>query len=182
MHLDPLYIQALPHLSHTGSSDHLEGVLELSSIDIGTRHFTLEHGIAYQVDLTNTGEAVLLSGKATAVVQTQCDRCLTPTALSLTGEVEGYFLFDTATVANGDSLEVYEEVDRDGRIDIAPPILAAIVVELPTVTVCGPSCEGAVSLVSDNDATSHTADEGDTEPESPFAALKDFKFEQEASE
>lgn len=178
MHLDPLYIQALPHLSHTGSGEHLEGVLDLPSIDIGTRHFALEQGISYQVDLTNTGEAILLSGKATALLKTHCDRCLKPTELDLTGEVEGYFLFDTATVANGDSLEVYEEVDRDGRIDIAPPLLAAIVVELPTVTICGPSCEGAVSLVPQNETADSKVADDDIQVQSPFAALKDFKFEE----
>lgn len=186
MHLDALYVQVLPRLSHTGSSEHLNGVFNLPSIEVGTRHFDVPEGISYEIDLTNTSEAILLSGTATACLATRCDKCLEPATLALTGEVQGYFLFDASSADDGESLEVYEEVDRDGRIDIAAPLLAAIVVELPTVALCKPQCEGiegielesieATGLVEEADLSSQE----DTPKESPFAALKDFKFEDSA--
>lgn len=178
MHLEPLYISVLPRLAHTGSAEHAEGHYDLASIDIGNRHFGLSEGIAYEVDLVNTGEAVLLSGKASAELDTICDRCLKPSKLALSGEVQGYFLFDKESVEETEGLEVYEEVDRDGCVDIAPPLLAAIVVELPTVTVCGTDCSGpAIPLAEepDDEPTAHQSDA--INPESPFAALKDFKFD-----
>lgn len=180
MNLEPLYVQVLPRLAHTGSAEQMQGTLDLTSIDVGHRHFDLAQGIDYDISLTNTGEAVLLSGQASATLATFCDRCLNPTELKLAGEVQGYFLFDVATAPESEGLEVYEEVDKKGRIDIAPCVLAAIVVELPTVTLCGPQCEGPAAELKE----ASTAIESDLEasedinPESPFAALKDFKFEE----
>ena len=179
MDLDPLYRQVLPRLTNTGATDQAVGVLDVQSIDIGHRHFDVPEGIAYDVSLVNTGEAILLSGRATAALGTSCDRCLEPTQLSITGEVQGYFLFDPSSIKSGESLEEYEAVDSDGRVDLAPPILAAIVFELPTVTLCNPDCVG-VTAPEDTDTVDDVQDEDefDAEPPSPFAALKDFKFDE----
>lgn len=182
MHLEPLFVQVLPRLLRTGSEEHVTGVLAIPSIDVGTRHFALTEGIAYDLDLINTGEAVLLSGRASAELNTTCDRCLKPTELNLVGEVQGYYLFDKASVEETEGLEVYEEVDREGRVDLAPPILAAIVVELPTVTVCGPDCSGPdKAFIHEQSELEHAdsveRDEDGINPESPFAALKDFTFD-----
>lgn len=190
MHLDPLLIQVLPRLSHTGSSESTQGVLLLPSIDIGHRHFALAEGIAYDALLTNTSEAILLTGKARAEVDTTCDRCLEPTKLQVEGELQGYYLFDGSVVEDGEGLEINEEVDRNGRVDIAPPVLAAIVIELPSVTLCSSDCSGLlVDVQEDADAEeeaavqaakSQAAEDKTAEDKliaSPFAALKDFKFE-----
>lgn len=176
MELTPLYIQVLPRLSRTGSIEHLEGVYEFSRIEIGSRCFDLS-GIDYNIDLTNTGEAVLLTGQASAELNTSCDRCLQPAKLDITGETQGYFLFEKESVEDTDGLEVHEEVDRDGRIDIAPALLAAIVIELPTVTLCRPECEGIAPAAEAGEQGAEDKAE-DTPPASPFAALKDFKFDE----
>ncbi len=182
MHLDPLYIQVLPQLRDTGNTEHTQGALDVSSIVIGHRHFDVPKGILYDANLVNTGEAVLLSGTATAELQTNCDRCLEPAQLNITGEIQGYFLFDKASVKDGESLEEYEEVDKKGRVDIAPPLLAAIVFEIPTVALCKPDCEGieGVEVFDDSESSSDAEEHGTEEgsPPSPFAALKDFKFEE----
>ena len=176
MNLEPLFIQVLPYLSHTGATEHVQGVLELSDINIGHRHFVALEGIAYDANLINTGEALLLRGTASARLDTTCDRCLEPASLVLTGEIQGYYLFDPKKTKAEDGLEEYEEVDSDGRVDLAPPILAAIVFELPTVVICTPECKG-ISVVSTSDT-----DESETaaaeDPPSPFAALKDYKFDE----
>ena len=172
MELKPLYIKVLPKLNETGSCDKVQGVMPLASIDVGFRHFTVSEGIAYDVSLVNTSEAVLVSGKATALLATPCDRCLEDTELSLSGEIQGYYLFDPIDAPGTEQLEVYEMVDTEGRIDLAPPILAAIVYELPPVTHCRSDCEG-IPLEAIEDA-----DPVGIEKENPFAALKDFKFDQ----
>ena len=176
MHLEPLLIQVLPRLAHTGSFDEVKGTLDLSSIDIGHRHFDVPEGISYDLLLTNTGEAVLLSGKAKAELKTKCDRCLEILNLDITGETQGYYLFDKASVKEGESREEYEEVDRKGRIDIAPVLLAAVVFEIPTVNFCKADCKG---IEFEDPAQEEQAESKVEEaPPSPFAALKDFKFEE----
>ncbi|MDR1359107.1 MAG: YceD family protein [Coriobacteriales bacterium] len=171
MHLDPLFIQVLPQLRTLGSTQQAQGVLPVSSIDIGHRHFELPEGIAYEASLANTGEGVLLSGTASAELATSCDRCLEPAALQITGEIQGYFLFQKPRGERDQGLEEYEAVDAKGRIDIAPPILAAIVFEIPTVTLCQPDCDGGSTQAS---AAEPPDDAPSSEAPSPFAALKDF--------
>ena len=183
MYLDPLYIQVLPRLANTGSTLELQGVLPIKSIDIGFRHFDVPGGINYDVNLFNTSEAVLLSGTAAASLSTNCDRCLEHTELSLAGEVQGYYLFDPSHTPGEEQLESYESVDREGHIDIAPPILAAIVYELPTVTLCKPDCEGILLRLVQSPDPAEAVEEGiegedGIDPESPFAALKDYRFEE----
>ena len=175
MNLEPLYVQALPYLTRTGATEHVTGVLDVFSIDIGHRHFVSAQGLSYDASLVNTGEALLLSGKASTILDTSCDRCLEPTRLDITGEIQGYYLFDASKVKAGDGLEEYEEVDSDGRVDLAPPILAAIVFEIPTVVLCEASCSG-IALSPDAEAAIEEVD--NEKPPSPFEALKDFKFEE----
>ncbi|MDR2035552.1 MAG: DUF177 domain-containing protein [Coriobacteriales bacterium] len=179
MNLDPLYLQVLPRLANTGSAEQARGVLTLASIDVGHRHFDVPQGIVYDADLVNTSEAILLSGTASAVLHTKCDRCLEDTQLSITGEIQGYYLFDTTHAPGEEKLEAYEVVDPSGRIDIAPPVLASIVFELPTVTLCREDCEGVSAQPSPSSAGEESAEvsgEGADgyNPESPFAALKDL--------
>jgi len=188
MHLDPLYIQVLPRLLNTGSSEHIEGDLSITRIDVGFRHFDVPEGIVYDANLVNTSEAILLSGTASAELVTSCDRCLEATKLNISGEIQGYYLLEPAPEPDGEKLEVYELVDSRGRIDIAPPILAAVVYELAPVTLCKPDCEGVISLDGEDSQGSpalSTADGGDSvpktddiNPESPFAALRDYRFDE----
>ncbi|MCL2530366.1 MAG: DUF177 domain-containing protein [Coriobacteriia bacterium] len=182
MQLDPLYIQVLPRLTNTGSNEHAEGALPLTSIEIGFRHFQVAEGIGYDINLTNTSEAILLSGTATANLSASCDRCLESTEISLTGEIQGYYLFEPLEEPGDDKLETYEMVDSSGRIDIAPPLLAAIVYELPPVTLCRADCEGLISEAPlgapvAESAKVDPATDG-INPESPFAALKDYPFDE----
>jgi len=182
MQLDPLYIQVLPRLTNTGSNEHAQGTMPLTSINIGFRHFQVAEGIGYDINLTNTSEAILLSGTATASLTTSCDRCLESASLSISGEIQGYYLFEPLEKPGEEKLEVYELVDSSGRIDIAPPLLAAIVYELPPVTLCSADCEGLAVPESPEELATESADEAlETDginPESPFAALKDYPFDE----
>jgi len=182
MHLDPLYIQVLPKLTNTGSSERVQGVFPLASIEVGFRRFEVTGDISYDARLTNTSEAILLDGTATARLASTCDRCLEKTELSISGEIQGYYLFEPIEVPEDEKPEVYELVDTAGRIDIAPPVLAAIVYELPLVTLCKPDCEGlapeGAQVVRPADNEESELEASGMNPESPFAALKDFPFEE----
>ncbi|MDR1088810.1 MAG: YceD family protein [Coriobacteriales bacterium] len=171
MQLDPLYIQALPGMRTLGSTQQAQGVLAVSSIDIGHRHFELPEGIAYEANLSNTGEAVLVSGTATAQLATSCDRCLEPAILDITGEIQGYFLLQKPRSERDRGLQEYECVDEKGRIDIAPAVLAAIVFEIPTVALCQPDCDGGSTQAH---VAEPLSDAPDTNTPSPFSALKDL--------
>ncbi|MCL2806979.1 MAG: DUF177 domain-containing protein [Coriobacteriia bacterium] len=181
MQLDPLNIQVIPRLVNTGSADQTQGVLPLANIAVGHRQFGVLGGISFDANLLNTSEAILLNGTATACLTTCCDRCLENTQLSITGELQGYYLFEPLATQD-EELEVYEMVDAKGYIDIAPSILAAIVHELPPVTLCAQDCKGITILSTDDASHDNSVQEkgeaGKVNPLSPFAALKDFKIDE----
>lgn len=186
MQLNAYFVQVLPCLREIGDMEQARGTLDIADIDIGHRHFEVPGGIAFDANLVNTGEAVLLSGTASAELDTNCDRCLEPVRLCLTGEIQGYFLFDRESVKDGERLEEYEAVDRKGRVDIAPSVLAAIVFEIPTVTLCRADCPGIAREAAEDEPGAADGEEAGTSeadgvnPLSPFAVLKDFEFEDQA--
>lgn len=142
MHLEPLPIKVLNNLAHTGDSESYTGTLALTVLDVGSRHFEVPQGIDYTVTLTNTGEAILLSGNAQARLHSSCDRCLEDAQLTLEGTVEGYYLLNNRPAATAEMDGDCEKVDNSGSIDIAPQLVAAIVVELPARVLCSPQCPG----------------------------------------
>ena len=47
--------------------------------------------LAWQVDVTNTGDALLVAGTVEGEATTSCARCLDEFSFPVTGEIEGYY-------------------------------------------------------------------------------------------
>ena len=142
MELEALPIKVRRKLAETGTRLEQNGNYPLSKLSLGRRELALANGIDYDVTLTNTGEAILLAGNATAIMLGKCERCLEDALFEIKGDVEGYYLFyPPSREAQKDDYS-QGTVDSEGRVDIAPEIVAAIVVELPTVLLCSPDCPG----------------------------------------
>jgi uncharacterized protein len=185
MELTPFEIKLLPNLTNTGASELRQDVYQLDSLDVGARHFELKGGIDYDVNFTNTGEAILLTGYAQAELESACDRCLESVVTVINGQVEGYYLLEEPVGDPEDDSEgEFEFISKDGLIDLAPALLAAIVFELPAVVLCDPDCKGICPECGANlnigrcDCTKHESttppDQDDINPNSPFAQLKDL--------
>jgi uncharacterized protein len=147
MQLTAFEYKLLPTLASLASSVTLEGTYPLTSLKKGARNFSLDKGINYHLQLTNTGGAVLLSGTACASLRGECDRCLGSAELTITGEVQGYLVFatsqqDAANARLDDAEAEFTVVDKDGSVNLAPFIYAAIVYELPQMVLCDPACAG----------------------------------------
>ncbi|MDR3052488.1 MAG: YceD family protein, partial [Coriobacteriales bacterium] len=140
----------------------------------GAEEFLVLEGIAYSLQLHNTGGAVLLTGTVTVKVQTECARCLEPVVLALEGEVEGYYLLS----ARKEELDLEDDefiiVEKDGVVDLAPPLFAAVLFETPQVVLCGEDCQGLCPIcgINQNEQTCSCQDE--SLADSPFASLKDL--------
>ena len=132
----------LPELAETGDFAALQGRLELAEFIKGAMLFRVQNGIQYNLHLSNTGSGVLLSGTAEADVLTDCTRCLEEARLKLTAEVESYYILDPRDAEIADQDDSAELLDETGIVDLAAPIIAALIYELPFVVLCREDCAG----------------------------------------
>lgn len=173
-------------LSEAGDTLPLEGHLGDEGYELGGRAFALPDGINYDLMLTNAGEGILATGIVRAHVVGTCDRCLERAEFDVAGEVDEYFLFkDPGQRDEGDEDDEVEFslVGSDNTIDLTDAIGAALITETPYVVLCKPDCKGLCPVCGANlneEDCGHAAElERRRLEESPFAALKDLKLDDE---
>lgn len=179
---DPVRIDLTDKLGNPGDSLPLSGAIEAEGYCVGEKEFRLDHGAAYDVVFTNTGDGILLTGIVRAQVSGECDRCLDPASFEVAGEIEEYYLF-----AEPDDPDAYEDgfelVGEDRVIDLAGPLHDALVMDTPFVVLCQPDCQGLCPTCGCNlnhetcDCAEHAAAAFADSDENPFAALKSLKLD-----
>lgn len=179
--MQQLDVSIQPDLVEPASTRSLEGTLEVSSYNVGGIELETPKGISYQLQLTNTGEGIVLSGDASCLATTPCARCLEPARVEVEGPVEGYYLLEDAESAEGYESDEFEVVDEEGSFDIAPAIMAAIIHATPYIILCSDDCKGLCPSCGANlnEGPCDCGHDDDIDPLNPFAALKDLTFEDE---
>lgn len=153
-----------------GGSVRAQDTFDLDVLEVGEERFELVEPASFDVTISNAGEALVATGHITAHVRAQCVRCLCPFETTITGDVEGYWPRPGDVVPEDE--DVTGEVDGEGNIDIAPALLAALVVEAPFAPLHDEDCAGLCPTCGTNlnEETCSCAQEA---PEnSPFAKLK----------
>ena len=163
-----------PALEETGSVRELNGVLPLEHFYKGYQLFKLEEGVSYDIELSNTGGGVLLRGLAHAIGTTECARCLEEAAFDVESAVEGFFILDPTEQEIEQSDDEMTAVPPDGVVDLMPPILAAIIYELPLVILCNQECAGLCQNCGANLNFENCECALKPDPGHPFAILKDL--------
>ncbi len=168
--------QLIPELADFGSYKQLSGNLELAELQKGSQTFLLDNGIDYNLELTNTGEGILLRGSAQANMTTECARCLEDARYEITGDVESYYVLDSHRLADDESDDEFTILEADGKADLAIPIVAAIIFELPQIVLCKEDCAGLCPKcgINLNEESCDCANAID--PDNPFSALKGLKI------
>ncbi len=176
-----LMVNVAPELGELGACRRLAGTLALDGFIYAGCAVQLEDGIEYEVALSNTGEAITLTGQARAAATTDCHRCLEPAALELAGEVEGYFMFEAAEEVEGMEPDEFAAIGADGSFNIADNVLAAITNDLPQVVLCHEDCAGLCQHCGANLNVEECTCAADyIDPMNPFAALAAFKDDEES--
>ncbi len=183
--MKPIVVSIDERLEGAGSVLSQAGHIDEPSYELGGREFKLPGGIDYDLVLTNAGEGVLASGMVRAHVVGTCDRCLEDAEFDIASEVDEYFLYEAPSEEelSDDEDEVdFSLVGDDNTIDLAAPIMAAIVMETPFVVLCSEDCKGLCPTCGAN------LNEGDcgcaamraeqAAKEGPFAALASLKLEE----
>ncbi|MCL2827088.1 MAG: DUF177 domain-containing protein [Eggerthellaceae bacterium] len=139
--------------------------------------------LAWDVVVSNTGEALLVLGRVAGLAKTSCARCLSAFEVPLEGEIEGYYLLsDEAGSPEGMDFDEFEVLPKDGIIDLLPLMKAALLLELPLVALCDPDCKGLCPVCGLDRNTgectcAHDPSPGEPDPPaSPFSVLKDMRF------
>lgn len=177
--MEAIIVNLYPGLEEPGNSLSLASHLDEGSYCVGKDIYKLAEGIDYDIVLTNTGEAVLLTGMAYASVLGDCARCLEPVQFDISGEVEGYFLFnENAAIADELAEDEFEYVAQDDTIDISGNILAALVIETPLMLLCSEDCLGLCPHcgIDLNKESCECAQNVEAEPakKNAFSVLKDL--------
>jgi uncharacterized protein len=175
--LPSLTVNLLPRLAELGNSMQLTGAWPLGEYRCGSAHFRLRDDVAYDLQLSNTGGGVLLTGTVRAKAQTSCARCLEPACLSIDGTVEGYFLLDPSD----DELDLADDefvvVGADGVVDLAAALYAALVFETPQVVLCADDCQGLCPVCgADLNVQGCDCAHG-SKADNPFSVLKELDLQ-----
>lgn len=184
--MDPVVFEVPPELFVVAESSSFSGELTLEALDAGPDVYRFDEPVSWSATITNTGDALLVMGKASAHARTQCARCLDEFPLDLAGELEGYYLLSEGSERPEDmDDDEFEVLPADHRIDLEPLIVAALLVDTPLIPLCDDDCKGLCAGCGANlnsEPCTCASDEAEELPRmsdgriSPFAVLKDLKL------
>ncbi len=189
MAVEPLLFAIDERIDEAGETLPLVGHLDAEGYELGDHSFELPSGLDYDLVLTNTGEGILATGLLRAHVVGTCDRCLERAEFDVTGEVDGYYLFEEPETLGEDEDEAdFELVSADNTIDLSGALVSALVMETPFVVLCREDCLGLCPVCGANlneEDCGHVEQlERERERErlesSPFSALAGLDFGDEA--
>jgi uncharacterized protein len=167
-------------------SSHFEGAYDFGVLVAGPDEYRFEKPCRWSVDITNTGEGLLVAGSVEGNASCDCARCLEEARYAIKGEVDGFFLFEEPAGAEDaedwDSLG-YALLPESHVIDIEPLLRAAVLVDLPDMPLCRDDCKGLCQRCGANlnegpcgcgpDPDAAAFDEA----ANPFSVLRNLDFE-----
>ena len=139
-------IQIPSELFATAESSTYSGSLDAGQFQAGPDDYYFAQPLEWNVTISNTGDAFLVTGSITGQGTTACGRCLDDVEVSVKGEVEGYFLLEPPEEDDDSTDEAdYEVLGDDHIIDLEPLLYAALVMDLPLTPLCREDCAGLCS-------------------------------------
>ena len=180
---DGLHILIPQELFVPTESSYFEGEYVVSELISGPDIYHFSSPLKWEITISNTGDALLISGTITGKAKIQCARCLDEFYFSLSGIVEGFFLLENENGIPDDKEEdEFDVLPEDKTIDLEPLLRAAILLELPLVPLCKETCEGLCPFCGINlnnekcSCALNHHNEADDESQNPFSVLKDYPF------
>lgn len=100
-----------------------------------------------RLEVTRSGDSILVEGTFTAVFRTPCARCLEPAVIAVNGEVRRMYSSDPAL---GDEPDVEPFSHNDGWISIFDAVRESVILSMPMVPLCEKGCRGLCSVCGAN--------------------------------
>ena len=182
MDLEDLTIAVPDRLFAAAESLHVQGTYDVGKLQAGPDTYTFEQPVAWEADITNTGEALLVAGVAKGRAKVACSRCLEDAFYDLEGNVEGYFLIpgEDGQLPDEDDEQDFEVLGSDQIIDFEPLICSALLLEVPVLPLCKDDCKGLCFTCGANlneGPCGCQSQEDAVDEMNPFAVLKNLKFD-----
>lgn len=133
-------VDLAPILDFIGADMMVADSVAMPPLCVANETFTFTRPVTFEVKLTNTSAGVVASGRVHAEVSTDCSRCLKTFEMPLDGDVEAFYVGRTHVNEMPEEQQV--EPIQEGRIDLAPSIMTALVVEAPFAPVHAEDCKG----------------------------------------
>lgn len=170
--MDSYRVDVRPVLDETGASLDLDDGFDLRVLRVGDNEFVLREPAPFRVSITNAGAGIVVHGTIAADVTATCARCLCEFDDRIEGDVVGFFLRTGHETPADEEADEVDEVDAEGSIDIAPALLAALVIEAPFAPLHDEACKGLCATCG-QDLNRGPCRCGDaSEDDHPFGALR----------
>ncbi|MCL1796986.1 MAG: DUF177 domain-containing protein [Eggerthellaceae bacterium] len=164
-------------------SSSFEGVYDLPLFKAGVDFYEFAEPLRWNLNASNTGDALLLVGTIEGVAKTACARCTEPFEFPITGDIEGYYLLTGDSLAPEDlDDDEFDVLPENNIIDLAPLFTAALLLEVPLLPLCDEGCAGLCPICGQNknnepcSCDEDAQNNQDSEKPHPFSALKDYPF------
>ena len=171
-------IQIPEELFVFAESSCFSGTVDLASFDNGPDTYLFETPISWDVEISNTGDGLYMSGKARAAAVTACARCLEDVHVDFDSDIEEYFLFGERVGDAEDDDDDCPVLGEDRMIDMEPIAIAALVLDMPLLPLCSDDCLGLCSHCGANlNEGPCECDADDVDETNPFAVLKNLDLD-----
>ena len=186
-----LPIQVPSELFALAESSHFGGTCAMGTLAAGPDDYVFAQPVEWDIEITNTGGALLVSGTVTGTASTSCARCLDEVTYDLEGQIEGYLLLNAeAGVCTDDEEDEdapgedeFDVLPANHTFDLYPYLVAALLMDMPSVPLCSDECAGLCPQCGANLNEGPCGCAPDAELEAfaqaanPFSALADYTFE-----
>lgn len=99
------------------------------------------------LDVTRSGDSILVEGTFSAIFTAPCSRCLEPARIEVMGEVRRVYSSDPALE---DEPDVEPVSHHDGWISIFDAVRESVILSIPMVLLCDKGCRGLCSVCGAN--------------------------------
>lgn len=162
-------------LDSLASSRTVAGEICASDVELGAQPYHFDGPVTFDVTLTYAGAGVVAEGTASAEVTTPCSRCLCDARLTVSADVDGFYVLPGHESGLSEEQE-YELIANDLSIDLEPAVMAALVMELPFAPLHDEGCRG-ICPVCGRDRNTEPCTCASAGTASPFATLQDLHLD-----
>lgn len=177
--MEPVKLHIPNELLEPAEMQEFSGQVELEMISMNGDEYHFADSCSWQVQITNTGGALLVRGTTKACGTCACARCLEDACEELEGEIEGYFVITPEGEDEDMEGDEFEILPESHDIDIAPLIVQGLMLDAPVLPLCREDCAGLCPSCGANlnEGPCDCVSTDEVSPLNPFAVLKDMRFE-----
>ncbi|MCI9128956.1 MAG: DUF177 domain-containing protein [Eggerthellaceae bacterium] len=173
--MEPVRIHIPKELFEPAETESFAGEAPLGTLDLGNDEYSFSEPCKWEVQVTNTGGALLVQGSAKVSGTTSCIRCLEDAKVELDGAIEGYFVITPEGEDPDLEGDEFEELPANHVMDLTPLILQGLLLAAPRQPLCKEDCLGLCPKCGqDLNIGECACSSDDVDPMNPFAVLKDL--------